>query len=134
MALWLHNPHITRLEERESGVHVLEMHYPLIHHSNQRPYHFLHGYAQFLEQQLGVRVPVTRFHGDVYLADEESVRPCRRVGPTERFGSSWPAANTTSRLSGGIRRATKRSSTTFGTRSTSCNAAKPGTGIRRCRA
>ena len=34
--LWLHNPHITRLQERESGVQVLEMHYPLIHHSNQR--------------------------------------------------------------------------------------------------
>ena len=51
--LWLHNPHITRLEERESGVKVLEMHYPLIHHSNQRPYHFIHGYAQYLEEQLG---------------------------------------------------------------------------------
>ena len=53
------------------GVQVLEMHYPLIHHSNQRPYHFIHGYAQFLEEQLGVRVPVTRFHGEVYLSDEE---------------------------------------------------------------
>ena len=73
--LWLHNPHITRLEERESGVHVLDMHYPLIHQSNQRPYHFLHGYPQFLEEQLGVRVPVTRFHGDVYMAEDEKRQP-----------------------------------------------------------
>ena len=70
-ALWLHNPHLARLEEREAGVQILQMHYPLIHHSNQRPYHFIHGYAQFLEQQLGVRVPVTCFHGDVHLSDEE---------------------------------------------------------------
>jgi ADP-heptose:LPS heptosyltransferase/2-polyprenyl-3-methyl-5-hydroxy-6-metoxy-1,4-benzoquinol methylase len=72
-ALWLHNPHITRLEDRESDVHILEMHYPLIHHSNQRPYHFIHGYAQFLEEQLGVRVPVMRFHGEVYLSDDEKL-------------------------------------------------------------
>jgi ADP-heptose:LPS heptosyltransferase len=73
--LWLHNPHITQLQERESGVQVLEMHYPLIHHCNQRPYHFIHGYAQFLEEQLGVCVPVTRFHGEVYLSDEEKRSP-----------------------------------------------------------
>ena len=57
--LWLHNSHITRLQEHESGVQVLEMHYPLIHHNNQRAYHFIHAYAQYLEEQLGVRVPIT---------------------------------------------------------------------------
>src|SRR5882757_5577287 len=48
-ALWQHNPRITRLTEGEAGVETLEMHYPLIHESNQRPYHFIHGYPQYLE-------------------------------------------------------------------------------------
>jgi hypothetical protein len=63
-ALWLNNPFITRLSEGETGVEYIEMHYPLVHESNQRPYHFLHGYPQYLEQQLGVKIPLTRFAGD----------------------------------------------------------------------
>jgi ADP-heptose:LPS heptosyltransferase len=68
-------------------VRVLEMHYPLIHQSNQRPYHFIHGYAQYLEQQLGVPVPVTRFYGDVHLSEQEKHSPSPGVecGVPERF-------------------------------------------------
>ncbi len=42
-ALFENNRHITPLQEGTSGVESLDMHYPLIHQSNQRPYHFLHG-------------------------------------------------------------------------------------------
>src|SRR3954470_24649351 len=52
-ALWENNPYLTRLEEGSPGVEVLRMHYPAIHSSNQRPYHFIHGYTQYLEEQLG---------------------------------------------------------------------------------
>jgi ADP-heptose:LPS heptosyltransferase len=74
-ALWENNPHVTPMKEHESGVEVLDMHYPLIHQSNQRPYHFIHGYAQFLEERLGVRIPVTRFKGDVHLSEQEKQGP-----------------------------------------------------------
>ena len=74
-AIWENNPHITPLKENEPGVRTLDVHYPLVHRSNQRPYHFIHGYAQFLEQQLEVSIPVTRFYGDVYLTEEEKTRP-----------------------------------------------------------
>src|SRR5262245_56802573 len=74
-ALWFNNPHITRLSEGEPDVETIDMHYPLIHQSNQRPYHFLHGYPQYLEQQLGVRIPVTRFAGDIHLGADETERP-----------------------------------------------------------
>jgi FkbM family methyltransferase len=86
-ALWENNPHITRLGEGEAGVTVLEMHYPLVHQSNQRPYHFLHGYAQFLEDCLGVRIPVTRFQGDIHLsaAEQEGPPPYAELGVPERF-------------------------------------------------
>jgi len=70
-ALWEHNPHVTRLEERADGVKCLDMHYPLVHRSNTAPYHFLHGYLQDLEQKLGVRIPATEFKGDIHLAPQE---------------------------------------------------------------
>ena len=73
--LWRNNPYITPMCEREPAVQVLEMHYPLIHHANQRPYHFLHGYPQFLESQFNVRIPLTQFHGDIHLSQEEKQQP-----------------------------------------------------------
>ncbi len=74
-AVWENNPHLTRLREGEAGVDVLDMHYPLIHECSRRPYHFIHGYAQYLEQQLGISVPVTQFQGDIHLAENEKPLP-----------------------------------------------------------
>ncbi len=86
-ALFENNPHITRLNEADSGVESVDMHYPLVHQSNQRPYHFIHGYAQFLEERLGLRIPVTRFAGDVYLSDAEKrlPPPGNELGVPEHF-------------------------------------------------
>jgi ADP-heptose:LPS heptosyltransferase len=69
--LWENNPYITPLDENDRRVSVIEMHYPLIHHSNNIPYHFIHGYVQFLEEQLNVRIPITEFKGDIHLNDRE---------------------------------------------------------------
>lgn len=85
--LWKNNPHITALNESDETVQRIEMQYPLIHHSNQRPYHFLHGYTQFLEQRLNRSIPVTRFQGDIHLSADEKASPFDgqlRVVP-ERF-------------------------------------------------
>lgn len=79
-ALWDNNPNITRLREGEAGVEQIEMQYPLIHQSGQRPYHFIHGYVQFLEQQLNLRIPVTRFQGDIHLAEREKQLPDALAG------------------------------------------------------
>jgi ADP-heptose:LPS heptosyltransferase len=73
--LWLHNPHITPLHEREDGVEIIECHYPLIHQSNQRPYHFIHGFMEYLGEHLGVRIMPLLFKGDIHLSDEEKVAP-----------------------------------------------------------
>ncbi len=69
--LWEGNPHLTPLEEGDPAVRSLTMHYPLIHRSNQTSLHFIHGYLQYMEDQLGVSVPLTRFCGDLYLSDAE---------------------------------------------------------------
>jgi ADP-heptose:LPS heptosyltransferase/SAM-dependent methyltransferase len=74
-AIWDQNPRVTKLSERDRDVEVLDMHYPLVHESNQKPFHFTHGYAQYLEQKLGVKVPVTRFGGEIFLHDEERQSP-----------------------------------------------------------
>jgi ADP-heptose:LPS heptosyltransferase len=73
MELWEHNPHITRLNRDDPEVRVIQMEYPLINHSNQRPVHFLRGYTDFLENELGIKIPTTRFSGDVHLSDDEKL-------------------------------------------------------------
>lgn len=87
-AIWENNPHLTPLDENDRGVEVIDMHYPLINHSNERPYHFIHGYVQYLEERLGLRIPVTRFKGDIHLADQEK-RWISQVEETGFRGNFW---------------------------------------------
>lgn len=65
------NPHISPLNERDEGVEVIRMEYPLIHSSNEIPGHFLEGYTRWMTEHLGVPVPLTAFKGDIHLSDEE---------------------------------------------------------------
>ena len=69
--LWQNNPHVTRLEESDPEVEIIDCHYPLIHRSNQRPYHFLHGFIDFLNHRLGLRIEPTEFRGDIHLSGAE---------------------------------------------------------------
>ena len=70
--LWEFNPHITELDSEASDVEVITMHYPAIHDSNEGPHHFIHGYRQFLEKELGLRIHAGKFWGDIYLSEEEN--------------------------------------------------------------
>jgi hypothetical protein len=74
-ALWENNPGITPLEENDPEVRVLKCHYPLIHQSNQAPNHFIHGFIDHLNHQLGLRIHPTEFKGDIHLAEEEKLSP-----------------------------------------------------------
>lgn len=69
--LWEHNPYTGSGSSRPQGARIIEMQYPLIHHSNQRPSHFIQGYVEYLAAQLGVAIPITEFRGDVHLSDDE---------------------------------------------------------------
>lgn len=73
--LWLHNPHLTPLDEAERGVEIINCSYPLIHCSNEAPFHMLHGFHWFLNQRLGVRIVPTEFRGEVLLSHEEKAAP-----------------------------------------------------------
>lgn len=70
-ALWEHNPWLTPLDERDPDVEVVACEYPLIHRSNQEPVHFLWGFAEFLNEHLGLQIRVTEFKGDVHISNEE---------------------------------------------------------------
>src|SRR5258707_795435 len=73
--LWENNPYITPLDTRDPEVNVLECHYPLINASNQRPVHFLNGFIEYLNEQLGLRIKLTRFAGDIHLSEAEKCMP-----------------------------------------------------------
>jgi hypothetical protein len=69
--LWENNPHLTPLMEGAPDVESIQCEYPLIHHSNQRPYHFIHAFTRFLSEKLGVFIEPTAFRGDIHLSDTE---------------------------------------------------------------
>jgi ADP-heptose:LPS heptosyltransferase len=69
--LWAHNPYLTPLDEHDPDVEVVACEYPLIHRSNQEPWHFLHGFTRFLAERLDVPLHPTDFKGDIHLSDEE---------------------------------------------------------------
>lgn len=69
--LWENNPHLTPLSEQDPEVEVIECAYPLIDHSNELPYHCLHGFIDFLNERLGLQIRPTAFKGDIHLSDEE---------------------------------------------------------------
>ena len=73
--LWENNPFLTPLRESDPGVGVIQCHYPLIQQSNQAPYHFIHGFIQFLNQRLGLSIRPTAFKGDIHLSKEEMEGP-----------------------------------------------------------
>lgn len=69
--LWENNPHLSPLRDDDPSVWVIPMEYDLIHQSNEGPYHFIHGYHRHLEKALGLRIPVTKFKGDIHVSDLE---------------------------------------------------------------
>ncbi|MBM3859454.1 MAG: hypothetical protein FJ395_07370 [Verrucomicrobia bacterium] len=91
--LWENNPYITPLKEPcsdrrpggqsqqkrpETGAAttpvanvVLDCEYPLIHRSNTEPWHFIHGFTQFLSAKLSVNIRPGPFKGDIHLAPQE---------------------------------------------------------------
>ena len=69
--LWENNPHLTALRDTDPGVTILDCTYPLIDEANTLPYHCLHGFVRFLNEQLGLQIQLSAFHGDIHLSSRE---------------------------------------------------------------
>jgi hypothetical protein len=70
-ALWENNPYLTPLDESAPEVEAIDCEYPLIHQSNQLPYHFIHGFIQHLNDRLGLSIRPTSFRGDIHISTLE---------------------------------------------------------------
>lgn len=69
--LWEDNSYLMPLKEGDLGVEVVDCEYPLIHSSNQLPYHFIHGFRFFLNEKLGINIQPHAFKGDIHLSEQE---------------------------------------------------------------
>lgn len=69
--LWQNNPNLDLTVNRQTADKIIKMQYPLIHTSNKGAHHFIHGFHQFLQQKLNIRIPVTALKADVYLSEFE---------------------------------------------------------------
>lgn len=68
--------HKVKIIREDPDLEILEINYhgeyaASINRSNSHAYHFIHGFAQDLGQQLGVSIPTTDFHGDIHVSDME---------------------------------------------------------------
>lgn len=94
--LWVGNPYLTPLDESDAAVEVFDCHYPLIHRSNDEPWHFLHGFIADMNERLGLQVRPTTFKGDIHFTAEEQAwfAEMEREGPVDPFwlfasGGKW---------------------------------------------
>lgn len=69
--LWEHNPYLTKLSDTDPRVKFIDCKYPLINHANEAPYHCLHGYIDYLNQRLGLKIRPTQYKGDIHLSARE---------------------------------------------------------------
>jgi ADP-heptose:LPS heptosyltransferase len=69
--LWENNPYIRPIEDSAAEVTRIDCEYPLIHRSNQEPYHFIHGFIHDLNEKLGTRIRPSAFKGDIHISDLE---------------------------------------------------------------
>jgi ADP-heptose:LPS heptosyltransferase len=69
--LWENNPHLTPIRDDDPEARVIDCQYPLVHRSNQEPFHFIHGFMQHLGAELGVAIRPTAFRGDIHVSDLE---------------------------------------------------------------
>src|SRR6185436_12842646 len=73
--LWENNPYLTALDPRDPAVESVVCEYPLIHRSDRHGAHFIHGFIEFLNERLDLRIRPTAFRGDIHLSAEEKSGP-----------------------------------------------------------
>lgn len=69
--LWENNPWITSISDLDPDAEIINCSYPLIHTSNSAPYHFIHGFTHFLNEELKLNIRPHLFQGDIHLREEE---------------------------------------------------------------
>ena len=68
--LFENNPYLSSFKVGGDLIDI-KMEYPVIHKLFERDVHFLHGFIEFINEKLSLRVKLTEFKGDIHLTDEE---------------------------------------------------------------
>jgi len=69
--LFENNPYIAKSFPIGEDVIDIKMEYPLIHKIHENDVHFLHGFIDFINKKLSLRVKLTEFKADLYLTEQE---------------------------------------------------------------
>lgn len=69
--IWDHNPYLSSLDENDDNVEIYNVGYPIIHESDDGPWHFIHGYRLDIENQTGLKIKPTKFWADIHFSSEE---------------------------------------------------------------
>lgn len=65
------DPCITKLDENEPSVEVIQATYETIHQSNQKPHHFIMSFLKDMEKAVGVNIEPTDFSGFLHINEQE---------------------------------------------------------------
>lgn len=86
-AIWRHNPHLTRLNENDKDVRVIQMHYGEnkragkatrrsgIRRAAKEKIHFITEFYRYFEEQTKIKVPCLYPRPDLHLCEEEKENP-----------------------------------------------------------
>jgi ADP-heptose:LPS heptosyltransferase len=69
--IFFYNPHITSLKDNDPEVELIDMQYPLIHHSGYTGLHFSDGYRLYLQDILKRKISKTSMRPEIYLNQDE---------------------------------------------------------------
>lgn len=67
--IYMYNPYITHIQDGEGE--LIDMQYPLIHHSGYTGLHFSDGYRMFLEEKIGRLIQKRSMRPEIYLSQGE---------------------------------------------------------------
>lgn len=70
-ALFENNPYLSNGMPLGESVIDIRMEYPLIHKVGDKDVHFLHGFIEFLNEKMSLRVKLTEFKADIHLSEKE---------------------------------------------------------------
>jgi ADP-heptose:LPS heptosyltransferase len=74
--IWENNPHVSEFSTHDSFDPIgsdldIKLGYPLVHQANQCGKHFIHGFKEEIERNLGISFEINAFKCDLHLSDEE---------------------------------------------------------------
>jgi hypothetical protein len=69
--IFKYNPLVTKIALDDEEAQVIDMHYPQIHQSNNKPIRFITAFTAYLSDKLGLPIQPTNFSSFLYISEQE---------------------------------------------------------------